>query len=95
MSDEQEFYPEGSWEREAAEDLRARFLEFIERHETEEHDGEICDDTRVGLLSFLAHSMGVHSEMALGFFVRFVEAIEGYDQQHAHLHSHNGHHHEE
>lgn len=48
-------------ERGEANQVRALVLEMVERHDREFHNGEPCVATRVAILAFVAHSVGIES----------------------------------
>jgi hypothetical protein len=55
-------------------------LDVIFEHEAEEHDGEFCDDERIGMLAFFMHSLGVSRES----LPRIMDALSIYEEHHEH-----------
>lgn len=66
-------------------------IALVDEHEQEHHDGEICNDSRVGMLAFVMHSLGVtvtHVEDVLDLIANYDEHHDHGDGEHPHDHPH-------
>jgi hypothetical protein len=76
--------------RDEAEQVLARvamndLMGIVLGHERDEHDGEPCEDERIGMLAYFMHCMGVNRER----LPRIMDAIATYEEHHHdHDHSH-------
>jgi hypothetical protein len=61
-------------------EIRALVIEHVEAHDRDEHDGELCEEHRTGLIAWLAHSVGMRpTEQSM---VAFMEALLEYEHDH-------------
>jgi hypothetical protein len=67
------------WMKEGANELAVAAEALMQRHEAEDHDGEMCHAERAGFLAFLAHRLGVRDQTSVGMML---SALVDYEHDH-------------
>jgi len=60
-------------------ELRTQVMDEVEAHEREFHGGEKCWGTRLGIVAFMAHSVGIDSALFVEYESVLFQMVKDYE----------------